>query len=319
MNFVLYSNRKKLFKINGLLFFTFIIFIFLQSCALTNSQVKITKQFYNSVGDIGRQCKVLNESANKVTFERRLLSSESYTADSNIVSELVENYEIYYDEVSSIDSFNLSVCQLETYLNGFSKLLPVQKSNAPNYERKVLSAVENFSSYLPFGIGLTIYKTIYDLVSYTARFIKVPHTRKIMKKHIMKGENLVAEDTELILKELLVTSKKLEKEKELIKLNYLQFLKNQKENKSPFDYYQIYNPIFLKKYHLAFTSLELSNALILLIPEVKKAYETLYSETKERKRIKNEFSEFSKMFSAIESTSRHALIVNEALKNNKSE
>ncbi len=301
-----------------LILYSVLFLIFFQSCVLTGSQVKVTKNFYSSVDEVDRQCRTLNEASSTVTYERRLLSPENYSNDSNIVKELVDNYEIYSKEVSSIDSFTISVNALGSYFNNFSSLLPLQKSSPQVYDRKVLSAIENFSSYLPFGIGLTIYKTLYDLVSYTARFIKIPHSRKKMKKYIIKGENLVAGNSEYIIQELQETSRKLETEKELMKQNYLKFLNDQKVNKSPYDYYQTYNPVFLKKYHLASSALELSNALIELIPEVRNAYAALYAETQERKRIKNEIPGFSEMYSGIGKASRQYVIVNEALKQNKS-
>lgn len=298
--------------------FSFLLLILFQGCVLTGSQVRITKNFFSSVKDVSKQCKVLPDASITVTYERKLLYPETYSNDSILVKELVENYESYSKEITSNDSFKIKVNDIGRYFHDFTYLLPKQESGNQVYDRKALSAIENFSSYLPFGLGLTIYKTLYDLVSYTARFIKVPHSRKKIKNYIINGETKVPENLDFICKELQTISKKLETEKKLVKLNYSKFLSEQKLNKTPIDYYKIYNPVFLEKYHLASSSSELSNSLIILIPEIKKAYIALYNETSERKKIKNGIPEISKMLSVLTISSRHFVIVNDAMKQKKS-
>lgn len=308
-----YLSIKSLFLFSNFLF----LFAFLQSCVITGSQVKATKSFYASVKELDKQCKTIKEATSTVSYERKLLYPESYFNDSVIVNQLVDNYEIYSKEINSTDSFAVCVNTLGGYFDKFSSLLPKEKTNPQISERKVLNAIENFSSYLPFGIGLTIYQTLYDLVSYTARFMKIPHKRKQMKKFILEGKNIVDKNSEYIVMELKETSKKLENEKVSIKENYLKFLNEQKVNKTPNDYYQIYNPIFLKKYHLASTTLDLTNSLIELIPDMQKAYEALYNNLQERNRLKNDIPELSKMYTESGISSRRYVILNDALKQNK--
>jgi len=284
-------------------------FIF-QSCALTNSQYKVAKQFYNSVNNFDKQCYTIKESSSKVTYERRRLFPITYNNDSIMLNELVSNYDENVIAQYKKDSLDIAINLIGNYFNSYITLLPKPSENKGT-NRRVLAAIEDYSSYLPFGIGLTIYKTIYDVVNYTARFIKIPHQRKKFKDLIGKGEKLVPENLDYLSKEFSKISLKLDSEKVLIKENYLMFLHNQQVNKSPYDYYSEYNVIFLQKYNLAALTSEMTKSMIDAIGKINATYLTIYNETHYRKRFKTVFSETNQQ---LLKTARYNVSVREAMK-----
>lgn len=284
-------------QLHKLLLFLFLAIIF-QNCALTNSQFKAAKQFYSTVNNIDKQFNTFREASFKVAYERRLLNPVTYSNDSIMLNELVSNYEENVIAQYKKDSISNSINTIGSYFNGYVSLLPKPSENKGT-NRRVLSAIEDYSSYLPFGIGLTIYKTIYDIVNYTARFIKIPQQRKRFRNLINDGEKLVPENLNIISKEFSKISLKLDSEKILLKQNYLLFLQAQKINKNPYDYYSIYNINFLKNYNLAVLTAELDKSLLESISKINVSYTALYNETRNRKRFKNDTLGLSQLNSKI--------------------
>ncbi len=291
---------KAIRNINFLAILLFVLFI-IQSCALTNSQFKTAKQFYSSVNNFDKQCTTLKEASFKVSYERRLLFPVTYSNDSTMVNELISNYEENISSQYKKDSLDIAINSIGNYFNSYVSLLPKPSENKGT-NRRVLAAIEDYSSYLPFGIGLTIYKTIYDVVNYTARFIKIPHQRKKFKNFIGKGEKLVPDNLNIISKEFSKISTKLDSEKVLVKNNYILFLKAQKVNKTPYDYYSVYNVNFLKNYNLSVLTSEMSKNMIESINKINNSYTILYNETRNRKRFKNDVIGLSQMNSQLSKT-----------------
>lgn len=258
-----------------------------QGCALTNSQYKTSKQFYSSLKDFDKQCKTLEESSLKIVYERKILFPKTYSNDSVMVNELVTDCEENFIAQYKQDSITIAISQITNYFNIYPTLLP-KSSETKGTNRRALSAIEDYSSYLPFGIGLAVYKTVYDAVDYTGRFFKIPHQRKKIKKYITNGERLVPENLAIISKEFLTISSLLENEKTLIKQNYLLFLQNQSINKNPYDYYSVYNVGFLKNYNLALMTLEMSKNMTESVKSITNSYAHLFSETRTRKRFKSD-------------------------------
>lgn len=294
-----------------LIFISFAFFI--QSCALTNSQYKAAKQFYGSVKDFDNQCNSLLEASTKITYERRLLYPVTFSNDSLMVNELISNYENKTNHLYNSDSLNNSINSIGNYFNSYISLLPKSSENKST-NRRVLSAIEDYSSYLPFGIGLTIYKTIYDAVNYTARFIKIPHQRKKIKIYIGKGEKLVPVNLNIISKEFTKATLMLDSEKVLIKQNYLLFLQAQKVNKNPNDYYSVYNVTFLKNYNLAVLTSEMNKNLLESINNINISYTLLFNETRNRKRFKTDIIGLSQMNINLSKTKLLKVKVEEAMK-----
>jgi len=294
------------------LFFLFLAFIF-QSCALTNSQFKTAKQFYSSVNNFDKQCHTLKESSFKITYERRLLFPITYNNDSLMVNELVANYEENVIAQYKKDSIDNAINKIGNYFNSYVSLLPKSSENKGT-NRRVLAAIEDYSSYLPFGIGLTIYKTVYDVINYTSRFIKIPHQRKKYKTYITKGEKLVPDNLNIISKEFSKSSLMLDSEKVLIKQNYLLLLQAQKVNKNPYDYYSVYNVNFLKNYNLAILISELNKSMLESISKINASYTMLYNETRNRKRFKNDIIGLSQMNSKLGKTKLFNKKVEETIK-----
>ena len=309
----------KRFLVKGLTgsFFIFLISLSFQSCVLTNSQVKLTKRYYSNLNDIDAYCNTLKEVSSQIEYERKLLYPETYTNDSIMVEELEAIYNTYSDEISHSDSTIQRINVLGNYFHDFSVFLPKQKATTQGYDRRVLSAIENFSSYLPFGIGLTVYKTLYDIVSYTTRFFKIPHTRKKMKEYISRGEFLVPENVLSIKQDFVAISKKLDAEKVLIKENYRKLLNDQKTEKESMDYYQKYNPIFLEKYHLVSSCKDLSEDIILFLSNLAVTHRLLVDETRKRKKIKSDLPGMNEFYSSLANTRKHFSTVSEARTKNK--
>ena len=302
------ASRKTL-----LLFLTAYLF---QSCVLTNSQVRIARQYYSNLNQVETYCNTLRHAECQVEYERRQLYPESYSKDSLMVEELINNFQNYKIQSSKQDSFSIYVSKLGTYLNSCSVILPRKSSVTPVKDRRVLVAIEDYSSYLPFGIGLTIYKTIYDIVNYSVSLVRIPHTRKKMKEYILHGQEFLPSSNTFITKELNVILNHLENEKILIRQNYLKLITDQAGN-TPMDFYQVYNPIFLKKYNLAFTSKELASDLSSIIPEITRTYASLNAEMQKRKRIKKEMSGMSELNCLIAKSKKHFDSVSSSLLENK--
>jgi len=95
-----------------------------------------------------------------------------------MVNELVANYEENVIAQYKKDSIDNAINKIGNYFNSYVSLLPKSSENKGT-NRRVLAAIEDYSSYLPFGIGLTIYKTVYDVINYTARYKNSSSTKKV--------------------------------------------------------------------------------------------------------------------------------------------
>lgn len=285
----------------------------LTGCALSSSQLRNSNSFYSALEDIDNQILTLNKAVATVKFEREKLYPSGYSNDSTMINELVDSYQAYHKQIYASDTLFQASCTFGSYISGFRNCLPKPRQGKGS-DKKVLRAVEDFSSYLPFGIGLTVYKTLYDFFHYIVTAIKIPVHRKKVKAYITKGENLVPEKSKILLEYSGQTISILDEEMIKLKNDYASFLSSQIENKTSFDYYSLYNPVFLKQYQLAYSARELSLTLSVLLPQVSENYRYLFSETRERKRFKSGIPGFIKMSNDIQKASMQSAAVNEAMK-----
>ncbi len=285
----------------------------LTGCALSSSQLRHSNSFYSALEDIDNQILTLNKAVATVEFERKKLNPAGYTNDSTMINELVDSYQKYHRQIYSSDTLFQAAGTFGSYIGGFQNCLPKPRQSQGS-DKKVLKAVEDFSSYLPFGIGLTVFNTVYDIFHYIVSAVKVPVYRKRVRSYITKGENLVPEKSEILLKYSNQAISILDEEMVKLKNDYASFLSSQRENKTSFDYYSLYNPVFLKQYQLAYSAKELSLTLSVLLPQVSDNYKYLFSETRERKRLRGGIPGFVKMNYNIQKTQQQSAAVNEAMK-----
>jgi len=288
----------------------FIVITF-YSCSITNSQFKTTKQYFLSLKDIDKKCNNVYSLNTKIIYDRKILYPKTFSNDSIMINELIEALSVRNENALSNDSFKISVNKIKNYINSFDQFLS-KPSESKQSNRRVLNAFEDYSSYLPFGIGLTIYKTIYDISNYSIRLVKIPHQRNKIKKYIKNGNNYFPSNCLITITELNKISSSLDTEKILLKNNYLKFLSEQKINRSPFDYYNNYNNIFLKQYNTIVLTQKLSDALIVLLSSSQKSFKTLFNNIQKRNKLNSDSLNLQEINLQMDNLSK----INAELKNN---
>ncbi len=273
---------KFLFIRKALMFIT--ICLLYTSCVITKTQYRQASDYFQSLSNMTSYCTHVTQALNTVQYQREMMTSSLSTNDSVMIENLSVLYEKFYSSTFITDSFKQAASIFENYINGFAYCIPKPKQTTTSSTKK-LKAVEDFSSYIPLGIGLTIYKTVYDFSYYTINAVRVPFYRKRVKDYILKGKDYLPDRLKNITKQCLWYSDLFDNELLLLKEDYRQFLKLQKDLSS-YELYSVYNPIFQKQYRLVYTAKEFSKTLSEIFPLIDTTYTFLYNNVEKRNHLK---------------------------------
>ncbi len=255
------------------------------SCSvLSRSQLKTIDRYYTNIENYGLYYRTLQRNLADIRYNRKLLYPKSYSSDTIMVSSLKQAYNEFQSDLKGFDKNINTINQIDSYLKEYKGYVapPKKISNENEYTKKI----KDFSSYIPFGIGTSVYEIVFEIVIYTKEFITKPFKVKNIKRYVFKGENFIEKDIIILKKYADSVYTIINLEDSLLGKDYLVFLLNLRDKPDSYEYYAKYNPIFLDQYDKLYQTKKLTEELKLTSIPMIHTYQTLLNITSKRHKIK---------------------------------
>ncbi|MFH2095054.1 MAG: hypothetical protein ABIJ16_05085 [Bacteroidota bacterium] len=230
-------------------------------------------------------CILVADETDNLKYEKDLLLFSTEENDTLMVDGLIAAQQEYRSALLEDDSLASAINALDAYFGKFSTYFAPPKETKNSKDRQYMKAIEDISSYLPLGIGTSVYKILYDVVFYLKLFIRQPFKKRIIKKYIDKGHYIVPDNLRIIRNSMPVICDSLEVYNEDIRAAYLLFLREQQSNREPADHFFSYNPLLLRMTDKAWLCDKLAVSVNNSLDNIGAEWEFLYNNTRERKKL----------------------------------
>ncbi len=276
----------------GLIILLIVSGLFMAGCSpLTKTQSKAVNQYFQTIANYPEYSKELNRSTAKIRLNRLQLYPETYDIDTVMIEALVRSFESYQKEMKLKPELDSSLSRLDSYIKEYFLLTP----NGFRFIKLVSGGSSLIGSY--FGLG----GLISSAFSYGKEANLLPSNAKKVKKHIMEGQAIVDESTIVIRQfadQILNTT--LNRENTYIRDNYRRFLKDLKGNPDSYDYYSVYNAIFIRHFEIIYNTKVLATQLIASTEEIRKTHQTLVLQTTHRDKLKSGIADIQELYLSVE-------------------
>lgn len=266
--------------------------ILMSNCSpLTKTQSKAVNQYFQTIANYPDYSKELNQSTAKIKLNRLQLYPETYDIDTVMIEALVKSFETYQKEMRLMPELDSSLSRLDSYIKDYFLL-------TPNGFRviKILSGGSSLiGSY--FGLG----NLIGSAFSYGKEANLLPSNAKKVKKHIMDGQTTIDESIKVIrqfAEQVLFTT--LNQENIYIRDNYRKFLNDLRGQPDSYDYYSVYNAIFIRHFTIIYNTKVLANQLIESTEAISQTHHALVLETAKRQKLKSGMAEIQELYLLID-------------------
>ena len=123
--------------------------------------------------------------------------------------------------------------------------------------------------------------------------------RKI-KNHVETGNDIVPEATIIIIGFSEDYIEILDKEKQLVKGNYIDFTSKIRQEPDSWENYTMYQPVFIRDFGKIYVSQQMAQHLVFACDNLKMAQVTLYEKTRKYKKIKGPIPELTDFYVEID-------------------
>jgi uncharacterized protein YceK len=282
-----YIRMKKLFYI-----MLIACGIVMSGCSpLTKTQSKAVNHYFQTIGNYADYTRELNKTKAKIRLNRLQLYPESYDIDTLMIEALVKSFESYQKEMKLNPELDSALDRLDNYVNDYFLL-------TPNGFRviKILSGGSSLiGSY--FGLG----NLINSAFNYGKEVNLLPSNAKKVKKHIGNGRKVIDESADVIrqfAEDVLLNI--LNRENIYIRENYRKFLGDLKGKPDSYDYYSIYNTIFIRHFEIIYNTKVLANQLMESTEAIRQTHNALIHETAKRQRLRSGMAEIQALYLLID-------------------
>jgi hypothetical protein len=266
--------------------------ILISGCSpLTKTQSKAVNQYFQTIANYPEYSEDLNQSTAKIRLNRLQLYPETYDIDTVMIEALVKSFESYQQEMKLKPELDTSLRRLDSYIKDFFLLTP----NGFRFIRLLSGGSSLIGSY--FGLG----NMVSSAFSYSKEANLLPSNARKVKKHITKGEKIIDESAEVIrhfAEEVLTTT--LNKENIYIRDNYRKFLNDLKGKPDSYDYYSVYNTIFIRHFEIIYNTKVLARQLIESTEAIRKTHHSLVIETAHRQKLKSDLADIQELYLLID-------------------
>ena len=266
--------------------------ILMSNCSpLTKTQSKAVNQYFQTIANYSEYSIELNKSTAKIRLDRLQLYPETYDIDSIMIEALVKSFESYQKEMRLDPELDSSLSRLDSYIKDYFLLTP----NGFRVIKLLSGGSSLIGSY--FGLG----NLINSAFNYGKEANLLPSNAKKVKKHIMNGQTLIDESTKVIRQfadQILITT--LNRENIYIRDNYRKFLNDLRGQPDSYDYYSVYNAIFIRHFEIIYNTKVLANQLIESTEAISQTHHALVLETAKRQKLKSGMADIQELYLLID-------------------
>ena len=266
--------------------------ILMSNCSpLTKTQSKAVNQYFQTIANYSEYSIELNKSTAKIRLDRLQLYPETYDIDSIMIEALVKSFESYQKEMRLDPELDSSLSRLDSYIKDYFLLTP----NGFRVIKLLSGGSSLIGSY--FGLG----NLINSAFNYGKEANLLPSNAKKVKKHVMNGQTLIDESTKVIRQfadQILITT--LNRENIYIRDNYRKFLNDLRGQPDSYDYYSVYNAIFIRHFEIIYNTKVLANQLIESTEAISQTHHALVLETAKRQKLKSGMADIQELYLLID-------------------
>lgn len=274
---------------------TLVLLTFTGCSPLTKTQTKAVNQYFQTIVNYSDYSIWLNKSAAKIKLDRLQLYPESYDTDTVMIEALVKSFETYQKEMKLTQGMDSALDQLNKYIKDYFLLTP----NGFRILKLLSGGSSLIGSY--FGLG----NLINSAFNYGRETNLLPSNAKKVKKHIVNGQAVIDGSTEIIrnFAEGMLW-KTLSQENIYIRENYRKFLDGLRDKPDSYDYYSMYNTIFIRHFEFIYNTRVLASQIIESTESITRAQRALIQETDKRHRLKSGVAEIQELYLQINQMKR---------------
>ena len=254
---------------------------------LTKTQSKAVNQYFQTIANYSEYSIELNKSTAKIRLDRLQLYPETYDIDSIMIEALVKSFESYQKEMRLDPELDSSLSRLDSYIKDYFLLTP----NGFRVIKLLSGGSSLIGSY--FGLG----NLINSAFNYGKEANLLPSNAKKVKKHVMNGQTLIDESTKVIRQfadQILITT--LNRENIYIRDNYRKFLNDLRGQPDSYDYYSVYNAIFIRHFEIIYNTKVLANQLIESTEAISQTHHAMVLETAKRQKLKSGMADIQELY-----------------------
>ena len=253
---------------------------------LTKTQLKSVNQYYQTLGPFPSYYRELQKYTANIKLNRLLLYPESYKVDSVMIESLVKSFENYSKDMIIFGKTDSAIITLDNYIRDYFLLLP----NGFRLIKIITSGTSAIGKY--FGIG----DVMQSVMPQKGVYISKTRARKI-KEYIRNGNSLVTECTDLMKSYSgSLFRNNLSNENIYIRENYKKFLADLKDKPGSYEYYAVYNKIFINHFQTIYNTQLYVKQLKKVIDNIKLAQFALNELTDSRENLKQGIPEIHDLY-----------------------
>lgn len=270
-------------KLVWLLIVSMILYVGFTSCSpITKTQKKAVGDYFQTIARFPEYPKELKHYSSKIRMNRTHIFPQTYNSDSLMIETLVKSYELFQDENQLRNSLDTSLNNMDQYITKYYSMTP----DGFWLYKTLSSGTSLFGKFLGFG-------NVANQVSRQAdqnNLIKVGG--KKIKKHIINGESTIRHTADRINHYAdSILNHKLKKEDKYLKKNYRKFLHNLRTQPDAYEYYSIYNEIFMRNFRLLHHTKKLARQLKKGASQVIQTHQKLKEQINERRKLTRDIPE----------------------------
>jgi|LZCG01.1.fsa_nt_gb hypothetical protein len=273
---------------------SFYIKFFLVSTILTatacsplhKTQKKAASDYFHTIARFPEYPRELKHFSAKVRMNRVQMYPGTFDTDSLMIENLVNAYKIFQEETCIGNGLDSVLMVMDNYITQYFSMTP----EGFWLYKGLSSGASIFGQFFGFG------PLVQQVTNQTDRSNIINVGGKKIRNHIIHEKSQVRKTAE-VLKQYAdsILSYKLEPENELLKINYRRFLEELHNKPNPYEYYAIYNEIFMRNYRLLHHTENLARQLKQGSEQLIETHTELCNELKERKRLEGGIPELYKL------------------------
>lgn len=257
------------------------------SCSpLHKIQKKAVSDYFQTIARFPEYPRELKHYSAKVSMNRVQMYPETFGADSLMIENLVDSYETFQDETRIGNSLDSVLTAMDDYITQYYSMTP-----------------EGFWLYKGLSSGASIFGQFFGFGHMARQVTHQTDKNNIIKvggrkirNHIFHEKSQIRRTTDEIKHYAdSILSYKLEPESEKLKANYRRFLRALRKKPDAYEYYAIYNEIFMRNFRLLHHTEKMARQLKQGAEQLITTHEKLCDKLKERNRLESGIPELYKL------------------------
>ena len=266
----------------------FLLIILGNGCSLSKSQISQCNSYFQAMDDFYQYVNVVNKHSANSKLNRQIIKAASLDSTEVALEILDTAITTYQDELSMPFELRKSLMEIDNYVTDYNF--------RSSYNTEFLINFKSFLvEYIPLGLGNIIYNVIFA----TRKVIIKPNVGRKIKNHVETGNDIVPKATVVIVDFSKDYIEVLNKERQLVKGNYIDFSGKIRQEPDAWENYTMYQPVFIRDFEEIYMSQQMSQHLIYACENLKKAQIELYEKTRKFKKIKGVIPELTDFYVEI--------------------